>query len=97
MKPNSIFDRLKKKIISRLTDEVDIYYFNLKEQIDNKVAKLTYRDREIIVDGKNNSFVLYLRHGNGFNFRNYYGYQHLDKEEAIENAKILLKDDEVWR
>ena len=86
-------ERQKRKIVSRLTGEVDIIYFD--KGMDNKIAKLTYRDREIIIEKRSSGYVMFLRHEKDYTFDQDY-FARMDKEEIIKEAKELIKNDEVW-
>ena len=89
-----MLDRLKRKIVSRLLDEVDVFYFDKKNQIDHKIAKLTYKDREVIVD-KQNSLTLWYKKNDKYVWnRQESGFS--NKEQAIEEAKNFIKDNEMW-
>lgn len=93
----STIDRLKRKIVSRLTDEVDIYYLDEKQQIDNKVVLLNYKDRAIIIDkSAREEYLLFVKSNNQYNWNNHYGLVFPTKEKAVEQAKRILKDDEMW-
>ena len=86
-------ERLKRKVVSRLTGEPDVIYFD--KNIDSKVAKLTYKDREIIVEERKGGFVLFLGHRDDYTFSQDY-LAGRDKEGAINDAKEIIKRDEGW-
>ena len=86
-------ERLRRKIVSRLTGEPDITYF--KDEIDKKVAKLLYKDREIIVQEKSRGYIMFLRKSKEYIYSQEYFAGHTE-EEAIVIAKNIIKEEEVW-
>ena len=86
-------DRVKRKVVSRLTGEPDITYF--EGSMDKKVAKLTFKDREVIVQEKSRGYIIFLRRSNEYVFSQEYYAGHT-KEQAIEKAKSMIKDDGMW-
>ena len=86
-------DRVKRKVVSRLTGEPDITYF--EGSMDKKVAKLTFKDREILVQEKSRGYMIFLRKNKEYVYAQEYFAGHT-KEEAIGKAKSMIKDDEMW-
>ena len=87
-------ERLKRKIVSRLLGEVDIIYF--EGVFDNKIAKLTYNNREIIVEERNKSYLMFFRHSGKYAYLQEYSAGH-SREQAIQQAKNFIKDEERWK
>ena len=86
-------ERLKRKITSRLTGEPDIIYFD--KTIDSKVAKLTYKNREIIVEERSSGYVIFMRKGKEYTYNQDF-FAKRSKDDAIAKAKEIIKNDEVW-
>jgi len=87
-------EKLKRKIVSRLTGEVDIIHF--KDAIDNKVAKLSYKDREIVLEERSSGFVMFLRNVKEYVYDQKYVAGNT-LEQAVEEAKRIVKNDEYWK
>ena len=87
-------DRVKRKVVSRLTGEPDITYF--ESSMDKKVAKLTFKDREILVQERKGGDIMFLRKSKEYVYAQEYFAGHT-KEGAIGIAKGMIKDDEIWR
>lgn len=92
---NTIFEKLKRKIVSRLTDEIDIFYYDEKNQIDHKIAQISYKDRQVIVD-KTHEINFYYKKNDEYVWKKHYWTGTSDKKKSIEEAKIFIKDDSVW-
>ena len=90
MKP---LERLKRRVASRLTGDVDVQRF--KDSIDNKVAKLTYKNREIILEKRSNGFVMFLGKTGEYTYNQDY-HSEQDEEGAINEAREIIKNDERW-
>src|SRR3990167_2724018 len=92
MKPS---DRLKRKVVSRLTGDVDVYYFD-EVQIDGKVAKLTYGKRSILIQEEGSGYVLFLNNG-GYDWIRY-GKMGMPMylNNTIEECKNIIKNDVMW-
>ena len=85
--------RRKRKIVSRLTGDPDIVYFD--KPIDNKVALLRYKSREVIVEKRAEGYVLFTGQETEYMFRQRYIVGHT-LGEVIEEAKKVIKDDDAW-
>lgn len=84
-------ERLKRRVVSRLTDEVDITYID--SQVDNKVAFLRYKDRELLVvkTGENDFYIFYTKLRDEYEWiKEWVGYT--SKELVIAQAEQVIKD-----
>ncbi len=87
-------ERLKRKVVSRLIGEVDVYYFE-GEQLDGKVAKLTYGKRSILIQMEGGGYVAFLNKGDLYEWVRY-GKIDVDLTNTIDEAKIIIKNDVMW-
>lgn len=87
-------ERVKRKVVSRLTGEVYVYYFDEK-QIDGKAAKLTYGNRSILIQMEGGGYVAFLNNGDLYDWIRY-GKIDVDLTRAIEECKNIIKNDVMW-
>ena len=86
-------ERLRRKVVSRLIDEVDVYYFD-KEQLDGKVAKLTYGERSIIIHEGGGGFEIFLNRG-GYDWIRY-GKMYGDLTNTINECNNIIRNNVMW-
>ncbi len=96
MKFSIVSDRLKRKIVSRLIDEVNVLHIPKEGRIDKKIAILTYKDREIIIESSDDGVVLFTKKNREYKWHRHYTWVFPTEEDAIEGSRDIIKGDDVW-
>jgi len=91
MKPS---DRLKRKVVSRLTGDVDVYYFD-EGQIDGRTARLSLGNRTILIQREVNGFGVFLNNGDLYEWVKY-GKIDADLTNTIEECKHIIRSNVMW-